>query len=1158
MSGAEALVAFGLACNVMQVIGFVQDGAHMCKTIYGTGSLDPQLAQTTRYIAESLERLRESLGHVLPFGKEEQELLEIAQGSLHTAAELKAELEKISCTMAKGKHSAAFRGWLRATLGGSKRVKRLEKVMRDRQHILETRLLLRICNKNDAILIQQLSDFDKLDTTLQALLKPVPATKQLSNSSLKSFKAVVSSESSQVQDNISAQIQNLTLNQTSKEERERLLGSFRYGTMNARRNQIPTTHDDTFSWIFDAVNAENGTDSQNSMVSLSHSTPGTSQVGFVEWLQASQQRPYWISGKTGSGKSVLMKFLVKHPHTKSILDVNGNTIVLSYFLWAAGHPLERNMQGALCSLIYQLLSKKPELSDKILERFPDKGQNRFPGDWSNEELLAVTICIFSAYAKHICIFLDGLDEPGTQDSQMGLTILLDKLCALPNVQVCASSRPEPVFQRYFSSCPQLRVQDLTQFDIAKYAIDTLKGLKIDDTERLSLLASNICRKADGVFLWVALALKSIKIGCCNDDDPAELESRLEALPNDLHALYQQMWRRLNDSEVIYRKTAAQYFNLVQECIERRDFLQTSNLTVLALALNPRLAATVVTEHIESFAEELDVGLERISKRLPVRCAGLLEVSKDGNVTFIHRSAQEFLVNTPEGQRIRQADNTSGENRLFNLARGLLGYIRLEIEIQRQPSRLQFHPVPSNFANPSDLAEAQEIQEGHCHRSTTQLVLSRKGKWTFDCNSLLHPDFLGAIAQAGFFEKALCRLAQLTSEAPHGMMRISRLYKLYVFEIASDPLLQRRSSSLAQDYAFFSTLSDSSSTKHAIHGPISPYQSRMTISDHSAFYLTSDPLARLLDEKLVNINCMTPKFIGFVVWLLETGYNMSDRTVILLDTTSPCFRCLLANGSCFEYEPSVTEGVLFLEVNTLFCISMYIRLLADRSPLFPSLFDPPTTFESLKTAVERLSTPVFARLLGFIPLGREYTGSDAWYHKYGYWKDEDRKNGAPESEPSRPEVFASREEFNSDNNFQKDENYDRDCSSESRKNPYRVAWASATKVLIPRTNKDSDFVLDGLSGNIFENITKRNLRITKRDLRFATGNLNISDIESRMRHISSNARRSTVRELEHTLVQAGFLVPRMDVPSFWPPSIYSPDDECAGTVNDSVLQDFLKW
>lgn len=84
MSGAEALAAFGIACNVMQVVGFVQDGVHMSKAIYETGSLDPQLARTTSYLTESSEGLRDSLGHVLPLGKDEQELLEIAQGSLDT------------------------------------------------------------------------------------------------------------------------------------------------------------------------------------------------------------------------------------------------------------------------------------------------------------------------------------------------------------------------------------------------------------------------------------------------------------------------------------------------------------------------------------------------------------------------------------------------------------------------------------------------------------------------------------------------------------------------------------------------------------------------------------------------------------------------------------------------------------------------------------------------------------------------------------------------------------------------------------------------------------------------------------------------------------------------------------------------------------------
>lgn len=76
------------------------------------------------------------------------------------------------------------------------------------------------------------------------------------------FKAIVSSESNQVQDNISSRLRDLTLKQLDKEEHERLLGSFTHENMNARRNLITENHDDTFTWIFYPEYANNDTDNQ--------------------------------------------------------------------------------------------------------------------------------------------------------------------------------------------------------------------------------------------------------------------------------------------------------------------------------------------------------------------------------------------------------------------------------------------------------------------------------------------------------------------------------------------------------------------------------------------------------------------------------------------------------------------------------------------------------------------------------------------------------------------------------------------------------------------------------------------------------------------------------------------------------------------------------
>lgn len=127
-------------------------------------------------------------------------------------------------------------------------------------------------NKNDAILIQQQADFNKLDKILQGFIQArahdQTALGQLIRSesaavkihvdnntkALKqSLEVIISSESNQVQ----ARLQDLTLNQICKEEHEQLLGSFKHDSMNARRNQILKNHNDTLSWIFNTDYVDN-------------------------------------------------------------------------------------------------------------------------------------------------------------------------------------------------------------------------------------------------------------------------------------------------------------------------------------------------------------------------------------------------------------------------------------------------------------------------------------------------------------------------------------------------------------------------------------------------------------------------------------------------------------------------------------------------------------------------------------------------------------------------------------------------------------------------------------------------------------------------------------------------------------------------------------
>ncbi|KAJ6032484.1 hypothetical protein N7540_003216 [Penicillium herquei] len=1154
----------------MQLIGFVKDGVHVCKSIYETGSLDPNLAETTEYLAKGLGKLEVSLGQFRPLNADEQELVDIAQGSLVTARELKGELEKISSGSSKGKHAAAFKGWLRAVLGGKKRIEKLEKVMRDRQQILESRLLLRVwyvsiiyprneyhsqkfySNKNDALHIQQNEGFDRLETVFRSFIE----ARALDQTALKQL---ICSESTAMKMHIDKRTESLVISMQKLSIHEKLLGSLKHGAMNSRRNLIKENHENTLSWIFQGDEEK---------------TENNNKVDFVEWLCHPNNRIYWISGKAGSGKSVLMKLLIDHPFTQSTLDdSNGGTLILSHFFWAGGQTLERNLQGTLLSLIYQLLSKSPDLCDLILERFPRAKQKDFPIDWSNEELRDIFLRVSPSFGKHICLFLDGIDEIDANEKEQLFSTILKDLSSIPRLQICVSGRPEPEVQMHFGSCPQLHVQDLTRLDIEKYARDNLKELHVKDAKTIERLITRICEKASGVFLWVALALKSIRTGYSNHDDPAELEERLRLLPSDLNTLYQQMWHRLNDNEVIYRKTAAQYFNFTLECIKSGYLFQPPGILLLALAINPELAIKVLKNGDDSLLEELYMECEKILVRLPIRCAGILEITKEGEVTLLHRSAQEFLTNTLEGQIIREADQVPSEIRLFNLAQGLLTCIRVTTEFKIQNSSRMTSRVLEvcKWADKHPPEAGMILQHSYTNfivrnrlssaRLTEFLSLAESlyatGHWIFDIAYSLHPDFLGAITQSGFFQQALNQLAKLCSDAPDGMM-ISDLYKLYIFSCAVESLSSRGIGNIADAVALISSFKTKrKEIDNQLHCSVNIFQSfELAATEAPPFFITSDPLAHLLGRSLdKDCEIDLSDCHDLVIRILKEGYNLFTKTVILLETRSsnPRVIHLFEREYCRDYK-YLPDGSLFIEVNTKFLLTMYVQLLENQREYISTIIDLKILGE-LKKVVSNMRASASARLLAFTPLVAENSNdtrstdedSDSMsmekfsndnHHEGEYIedenpKDDDSDSGHDESDDGRGSDLDG-------------ESYSSDCE--------RWVWASSADVLVPLNKADSDFVLDSIFGNIsarFEHPDEGSFYLFEA--------LEIPELESRLQQISLKARLSTVLELEETLEEAGFLVAWNVCPDVWPPSVYEPEfDDEEIQSQSSVLENFLKW
>src|SRR5262249_22679347 len=127
-----------------------------------------------------------------------------------------------------------------------------------------------------------------------------------------------------------------------------LQASLQYSGMYDRKERILPAHRSTFQWLFGKPQNESWDD-------------------FEEWL-ASPRKLYWVTGKAGSGKSTLMKFICSEDTQsrgtmchKYLERWSGKRTLIyaSYYFWSSG--IEAQMtQGGLCStLLSQIFEQSP-------------------------------------------------------------------------------------------------------------------------------------------------------------------------------------------------------------------------------------------------------------------------------------------------------------------------------------------------------------------------------------------------------------------------------------------------------------------------------------------------------------------------------------------------------------------------------------------------------------------------------------------------------------------------------------------------------------------------------------------------------------------------------------------------------------------------------
>jgi len=446
-----------------------------------------------------------------------------------------------------------------------------------------------------------------------------------------------------------------------------LLASLWFSNINERQTNVVPSHQRTFEWVLDP----------------------SSSTKLEQWLRT-QNGIYWISGKAGSGKSTLVKFLLDQPQTKGALKEwagSKNLVSASFFFWNAGTVMQKSQKGLFSSLLFEILRQCPNLIQSVCS---SKAKSFRPYEsrlepWTQQELRHA-IDQFkqeSGVTARFCFFIDGLDEYDGESNQ--IIEVLENLRESSDIKLCISSRPWNEFRDAFGRpCDsQLALEDLTQDDIRVYVRDTLeensrfRGLKARDS-RSQELVQEIVEKARGVFLWVVLVVKSLLSGLQNADRILDLQKRLRNFPETLEKYFSNMFHSIDP---IYREETAQAFKFALEVVEPLSLLTYSFLD------EENLDAVLSSSNI-SFLTKDDIFLRQddMRRRLNGRCKGLLEVAGSEElshygqvlapkVDFLHRTVYDFLITKDLQQMLHQNLKADFEPKL-HLCKAFLAQLKM--------------------------------------------------------------------------------------------------------------------------------------------------------------------------------------------------------------------------------------------------------------------------------------------------------------------------------------------------------------------------------------------------------------------------------------------------------------------------------------------------
>ena len=273
---------------------------------------------------------------------------------------------------------------------------------------------------------------------------------------------------------------------------------------------------------------------------------------YTRWSESSCNNLLWVSADPGCGKSVLSRSIIEDR-----FEISSPEVTICYFFFKDNDE-QNHLASALCSVLHQLFSQRPQLLRHAIPSWEMNGEN-LRQEVDEMWRIFTTAVLSDELCKTICIF-DALDECREIDQIRPIEKLQSfHRLSHPRTQnnwlkVLVTSRPYDGIQNSFraitDSFPHLHLKGEKENDQIHQEIDLVMKMRVKElAERAALsqdteqqLKQQLLQMEHRTYLWLHLAMDDIQSTLEDSLRPAE--EPIQVIPRSVYEAYEKILSRV--------------------------------------------------------------------------------------------------------------------------------------------------------------------------------------------------------------------------------------------------------------------------------------------------------------------------------------------------------------------------------------------------------------------------------------------------------------------------------------------------------------------------------------------------------------------------------------------------------------------------------------